>query len=90
MTSTKEPLSMQADLQASVPRDYGVRIRKGTFTLEGLAPQSFQESLVLFPATLVLREAVLATGGRLELLFEADGAGATYVLPSTSALILSR
>ena len=46
-----------------------------TLTLEGLAPQSSQESLLLLPATLAERLAVLATGGRLELLFDADGAG---------------
>lgn len=46
-----------------------------TLTLEGLAPQSSQESLLLLLATLAERPAVLANGARLELLFDADGAG---------------
>ena len=55
-------------------RDF-VGIRAISLTLEGLAPQSSQESLLLLLATLAERPAVLATGGRLELLFDADGAG---------------
>lgn len=49
--------------------------RGGTLTLEGLAPQSSQESLLLLLPTRAVRDAVLATGGRLEALFDADGAG---------------
>ena len=51
-------------------------IQKCTLTLEALAPQSSQESLLLLAAR-VARAPVLATGGRLELLFKAEGAGGT-------------
>ena len=58
-----------------------------TLTVDGL-PQSSHESFALFPATLALR-LLPAEPARLKLLLAA-GAGATYVLPSISARILSR
>ena len=46
-----------------------------TLTVDGLLPQSSQESLLLVPPIRVLREEAALAGGRLELLLDNEGAG---------------